>query len=229
MPLYLFDIDGTLLLSGGAGYRALNGIFARRYGVHRATEGISAGGKTDPGILGEMFDRCFGRAPSEEETASILDEYVPLLAEELPRSETFRIMPHVFEVIDFLDDRPEVVLGIATGNVRGGARAKLEHIDLWHRFPIGGFGDDDADRAKLVACAIERGKTHAGRAFADEEIVVVGDTPRDVAAARACGVRVVTVATGQCDAGALEECQPDAALQTLEELPAWHEATFPRA
>jgi phosphoglycolate phosphatase-like HAD superfamily hydrolase len=229
MPLYLFDIDGTILLSGGAGYRALNAIFSRRYGIDDATQGIRAGGKTDPGILREMFERSLGRGPREDETASILDEYVPLLAEELPNSDAFRTMPHVFEVLDYLEQKPPVVLGIATGNVQGGARAKLEHIGLWDRFAIGGYGDDNEDRAKLVERAIERGREHAGRAFSSDEIVVVGDTPRDVAAARACGIRVVTVATGQASSDELGACDPDASFETLAELPAWHEATFPGA
>jgi phosphoglycolate phosphatase len=220
--LYLFDIDGTILLTGGAGSRALNAVFEDRYGVHGAMDAINAGGKTDPLIIGEIFASHLGRAPSAAEIDEILAAYVPLLRAELPRSQAFRTMPAVHEALAFLDQQPGIQLALATGNVKEGARAKLEHIDLWHRFTCGGFGCDSADRARLVAVAIERACAVAGAPYDCAQVVVVGDTPHDVAAARACGVKVVAVATGSYDRETLAGCEADALLDTLDELPAWH-------
>ena len=220
--LYLFDIDGTILLAGGAGSRALNRVFAERHGVPGAFEGIQPGGKTDPGIVGEMFANALGREPSREEVDEILTAYVPVVREEIARADRFRMMPAVVETLDFLAVQEGVLLGIATGNIRGSARAKLEHLGLWHRFAVGGYGDDCPDRPGLIERAIERACAHAGEEIPRSAIVVVGDTPRDVTAARACGVRAVAVATGPSDRAVLEASKPDALFDTLAELPDWH-------
>ncbi len=222
--LYLFDIDGTLLLSGGAGARALNVVFERRYGLRGAMDSVCPGGKTDPLILVEIFANHFDRNPTEQEIDEILAEYIPCLHTALESSERFRLMPGVVEILDFLAGEDHVHLAVATGNTRSGARAKLEHARLWERFPQGGFGDDSADRAALVQTAIDRSRAHAGIDFASDRIVVVGDTPRDVSAARSCGVRVLTVATGTADRATLEAAEPDAVFDTLAELEAWHRA-----
>jgi phosphoglycolate phosphatase len=220
--LYLFDIDGTLLLSGGAGASALNRVFAELYGVAGAMNAVSPAGKTDPGIVAEVFSTRLRRDPSPEEVERVLDAYIPVLREEVARTESFRMMPYVVETLDFLQRRDDVLLGLATGNVRGGARVKLEHVGLWRRFAVGGFGDDCPDRAGLVERAIERAQAHAGRELPRSSVVVVGDTPRDVAAARLCGIRAIAVATGPAGHRALEESRPDALFDTLAELPAWH-------
>jgi phosphoglycolate phosphatase-like HAD superfamily hydrolase len=223
--LYLFDIDGTILLSGGASSRALERVFFERYGVRRGFEGISAAGKTDPMILGEMFAVHLGRAPQPEEVEFLLAEYIPHLRRELATSPGFHLMPHVPEILDYLARRGDVMLGIATGNVRLAAQAKLERAGLWERFALGGYGCDYPERARLVARAIERAVETAGRQFAREEVVVIGDTQFDVAAARACGVRAVAVATGPgIDRAKLAAAEPDVLLNDLSELAAWMEA-----
>ena len=220
--LYLFDIDGTILLAGGAGSKAINRVFVERYDVAGAMDDIRPGGKTDPGIITEIFINRLGRNPRPGEVAAVLAAYVPYMRIEVGRAERFRMMPHVVATIDFLDAEPDVLLGLATGNIRASSRIKLEHLGLWHRFAIGGFGDDSDERAGLVQHAIDRANTHAGAPFPRDQIVVVGDTPRDVEAARACGVRAITVATGPTPRDRLLASSPDAALDTLAELPAWH-------
>lgn len=221
--LYLFDIDGTLLLTGGAGTRAINAIFARRYAVADAMTGVQPGGKTDPLILTEIFENVLRRAPTAAELQAFLEEYVPLLAIEIAASTNFRTMPYAHECLAFLREC-NATLGIATGNVKGAARAKLDHIGLWESFAFGGFGCDHPERGALVACAIERARSHAARHVAEQEIIVVGDTTRDIEAARACGVRVIAVATGSTSRDELAAAAPDAVFDTLEELPAWHSA-----
>jgi phosphoglycolate phosphatase len=220
--LYLFDIDGTLLLSGGAGSRALDRVFHARHGVAAVTAGIDFSGKTDPLIIGEMFAAGLGRAPTEAESAALLADYLPALAEELARSQRFRLMPAVVETLDFVAAQAGVVCGVATGNVRAAADAKLRRAGLADRFACGGYGCDHGERPRLVARAIERAEALAGRPIPRQTIVVVGDTPLDVAAARACGVRVVAVATGSVARPALEAAGADAVFDTLAELPAWH-------
>lgn len=226
--LYLFDIDGTLLLSGGAGSRALDRVFHARHGVAGSTRTIDFGGKTDPIILAEMFHAALGRPPTAEETAQLIEDYLPALAAEI-EGPAFRLMPSVVEALDFVGGQAGLVLGVATGNVRRAAEIKLRRGGLEHRFAVGGYACDHHERPRLVARAIERGEAHAGRRFERDEIVVVGDTPLDVAAARACGVRVVAVATGSVDRATLLATGADAVLDTLAELPAWHGARRPRA
>lgn len=221
--LYLFDIDGTLLLTGGAGSRAINRIFAERYGLDGAMEQISAGGKTDPQIIREIFRTRLDRDDvGDAEITDILREYVPLLCDELSRDNGFRTMPSIEDALGFLETERTISLGIATGNIRLAAQAKLEHIDMWTRFPTGGFGDDAGERWGIVARAIERAQAHAGRQFDKPEVIVVGDTVLDILAARACGVTVLAVATGRPTRAELEAAKPDAVFDTLAELPAWH-------
>lgn len=220
--LYLFDIDGTLLLTGGAGTVALEQVFLTHYGIARAMRGVSPGGKTDPLIIAEMFERTLARAPTPDEIARVLEAYVPLLREAVAASASFRLMPAVHEALDFLAADGAVCLAVATGNIRAAAQIKLDRAGLGQRFAVGGFGCDSAERALLVARAIERARAHLGVDYDRDEIVVVGDTPRDVHAARACGVRVLAVATGSASRAELEAEQPDAVFDTLAELPRWH-------
>ena len=222
MILYLFDIDGTLLLSGGAGSIALDQVFERRYGLRGAMNQVNPGGKTDPMILAEVFEQHLARQPASDEIDAILADYVPCLRDALARATRFRLMPAVVEILDFLAEQPGVCLGLATGNIQAGAQAKLEHAGLWQRFAVGGFGDDSPDRAALVERAIARGEEHVGCTIAREHVIVVGDTWRDVQAAKACQARAVAVATGSTTRADLVACHPDVVFDTLAELPAWH-------
>jgi phosphoglycolate phosphatase-like HAD superfamily hydrolase len=226
--LYLFDIDGTLLLSGGAGMRALEQVFQDRFGLAGAMASVQPGGKTDPLILEEMFAAGLGRPPTAAELDEIIALYLPLLQAEMTDAPNFRIMPSVIETLDYLDGLgAAVTVGLATGNVREAARIKLERAGLWPRFAVGGFGCDHRERARLVARAIERACVHRGvDALPPEQVVVVGDTPFDVQAARACGARAVAVATGTASREELRACSPDVLLDTLAGLPAWHAAQF---
>ncbi len=216
--LYLFDIDGTLMHAAGSGRAAFDAVFAERHAVTNASDGIRHGGKTDPAIIGELYAARLGRAPTGAEEAAFIDAYLPRLRQLLAAGVT--VLAGVTEALAYLRARPDVVLGVATGNVRAGADAKLEAAGLAHWFELGGYGSDSHLRAELVARAIERGRARGHV----REVVVVGDTIYDIAAARACGATVCAVATGGDPADALGEA--DVVFSSMTELPAWHARRF---
>ena len=214
MILYLFDIDGTLLSARGSGRGAFDAVMLEQHGVANASEGIRYGGTTDPAIVDEIFTARLGRAATTVEREAFLAAYLPRLATMLADAGV-EVLPGVVDALDFLAGR--ATLGIATGNVRAGADAKLAAARLHHRFALGGYGCDSHVRAELVAAAIARAGAH-------DEVVVVGDTIHDISAARACGATVVAVATGADPADTLRHA--DVVMATLHELPAWHTARF---
>lgn len=219
MILYLFDIDGTLLRARNAGRRQFNAVFAAHHGIESACDGIQFGGKTDPALIDELFVARRGRRATDDERAAFLDAYLPMLRADLARTGV-EVLGGVVEALGWLAAQPGVMLGIATGNVRGGADAKLAAAGLLEYFALGGYGCDSAVRAELVAAAIARGRQRAEL----REIIVVGDTVHDISAARACGAVACAVATGSDPAAALAHA--DVVLASLAELPAWHAARF---
>ncbi|HEV7554198.1 MAG TPA: HAD family hydrolase [Kofleriaceae bacterium] len=217
-PLYLFDIDGTLVQAHGSGRVAFDAVLADQHGIDGASTGVRYGGKTDHNIVDEIFTTKLGRAATEVERAAFIDAYVPRLHVELTRNGV-DVIPGVAAALTYLAPRTPA-LGIATGNIRLGADAKLLHAKLDHWFSFGGYACDAPVRADLVAVAIRRGRE---RGLAGE-VIVVGDTVHDIAAARANGATVVAVTTGSDSAEMLRDA--DAVFASLDELPAWHEARF---
>jgi phosphoglycolate phosphatase-like HAD superfamily hydrolase len=218
--VYLFDIDGTLLHGRRSGRDALDAAFVALHGVPEASAGVRFGGKTDPVIVDEIFAARLGRAPTPNERAACLDAYVPRVCAHLATGGV-DVLPGVRDALERLAVRPEVRLGIATGNVRAGADAKLAAAELTAFFSFGGYACDSPVRAELVAIARARGSAGVRDV---REVVVVGDTIFDIAAARACGATAVAVATGADSADALAHA--DAVLASMSELLAWHEARF---
>jgi phosphoglycolate phosphatase-like HAD superfamily hydrolase len=218
--LYLFDIDGTLLRADGAGLRAFDRALAICFQLEDASRGVRFGGKTVHAILDEFLILRRGTPATAEERDRFIATYLPQLDVELADSAGFRVLPGVVAALDYLASRDDVVIGIATGNVAGGADAKLRRAGLTGRFALGGYGCDSPKRAELVGRAIERGRA----AGAQREVVVVGDTIHDIAAARACSAVAVAVATGADPKAALGDA--DVVWDSLDELPAWHEARF---
>jgi phosphoglycolate phosphatase-like HAD superfamily hydrolase len=217
--LYLFDIDGTLMLSGGAGMRALRRAFAGLHGVADGTAGIHPDGKTDPLIATEMFRAHLGRDPEAPEIPALLTAYEGLLADELRAAPTASVLPGVRALLLELRARGEP-LGLCTGNSETGARIKLEHVGLWDFFPFGGFGSDDIDRAAIVRTALRRARACCGRDFAPDEVLVIGDTPHDIDCAHALGARVLAVATGGAARDELAAHKPDWLVADLTEITA---------
>lgn len=198
MPkVLLFDIDGTLVLTGRAGVRAMNRACEQVIGHSNALDGVAVAGRTDWIILHDAL-RAIGHEMDEDLFARLRDTYVTLLREEilLPGEGVKAVLPGVAGLLDALRARPDVFLALLTGNFEEGARIKLEHFDLWRYFKCGAFGDDAADRNALVPFALDRARACGLDGIAPEDVFVVGDTPHDVACARAVGAVPVGVATG---------------------------------
>ena len=215
--MFLFDVDGTLILSGRAGVRGMNLAFERLYGRARALDGVPIAGRTDRAIVFEVL-RAIGRDPSDDEIARLRDAYCDCLAAELhrPVADPSGVLPGVERLLDRLGaDR---ALGLLTGNFARGAAIKLGHFGLADRFAFGAFGDDHLDRRDLVPMAIEAGRRAGVAVPSVAGVVVVGDTPLDVDCAHAHGARAVAVATGPFTAAALAAAGADLVLDTLEEI-----------
>jgi phosphoglycolate phosphatase-like HAD superfamily hydrolase len=219
--LVLFDIDGTLVLTGGAGKRAMDRAFEEAFGVADAFADLAMSGRTDRYLIERGLEH-WDLPVTRQALDRFRSRYLAHLADSInePGHGVKGTMPGVGAVLDALDRRPQVQTALLTGNYEGGARIKLEHFGLWHRFAWGAFGDDDADRDALarfaVAEAPRRGVTLADPSLA----VVVGDTPFDIACARAAGARVVAVATGGHTLDELRALGPDLAVETLDDLDA---------
>jgi phosphoglycolate phosphatase-like HAD superfamily hydrolase len=227
MPkLVLFDIDGTLVLTGGAGMRAMNRACAdivgnttglAGIGPTEALNGIPVAGRTDWIILHDSLGRM-GLTLDDELMARIRERYVTHLREEIlqPGKGFNGTLPGVSELLETLEPRADVHLGLVTGNFKDGARIKLERFDLWRYFRCGAFGDDSPDRNALVPVAIERAEACGVPRVAPEDVIVVGDTPHDVACAHAVGAVAVGVATGGFTADQLRDCGAAVVFDTLE-------------
>lgn len=214
--LLLFDIDGTLIHSGGAGVEALMRSFKERFGIDDDLHGIEIAGMTDSGIVVSILNKHKIPATTENVSA-FLDSYVHFLSLELPRREG-KLLPGVFELLERLKTRPHVVLALLTGNVSRGARLKLEHYGVWHFFEFGAFADDHRERNELGRFARARAKEKHGREFAASEIDVIGDTPRDIACGKAVGARTIAVATGRWSRNELAKHRPDVLIDDLSDV-----------
>jgi phosphoglycolate phosphatase len=214
--LLLFDIDGTLIHSGGAGVRALKSAFKERFGVADDLHGIEIAGMTDSGIVVSILKKNDIPATNEN-IGAFLDSYVHFLSLELPRRKG-KLLPGVLDLLEKLKSRPHLVLGLLTGNVSRGARLKLEHYGVWHFFEFGAFADDHQDRNRLGSFARARAKEKHGREFSPSQIDVIGDTPRDIACGKAIGARTIAVATGTWSREELAKYQPDFLIDDLSNV-----------
>jgi phosphoglycolate phosphatase-like HAD superfamily hydrolase len=213
--IVLFDIDGTLILTGGAGRRAFERAF--RVVVGRSDMlGFSFGGMTDRGIARLGLEGA-GIAFDEPVVERLFDTYVGALHEELASKTNYVVMPGVHAALRHLRALPRLALGLGTGNLRRGAEAKLRHGALWEPFTFGGFGCDAEDRTELLRIGAERGARELGLPLAACRTVVVGDTVRDVVAAHGIGAACVAVETGGVKADVLEDAGADAVFRDLEQ------------
>jgi phosphoglycolate phosphatase-like HAD superfamily hydrolase len=212
--LVLFDIDGTLIQSGGAGEQAFARVCAAEFNVPNGAAQLRFSGRTDPAIVREFFTR-HDIKPSPENFRRFFDSYVFWL-DHLLGQLAGQVLPGVREAMRDLGNlRSPPVIGLLTGNIRLGAQIKLSHYHLWDHFVTGGFGDDHEDRNQVAAIARERGRRLLGAKLRGEEILVIGDTPLDVACAKAIDAKILAVATGKHRREELAHLQPDWAVESL--------------
>jgi phosphoglycolate phosphatase len=223
MPkLVLFDIDGTLVLTGGAGVRAMTRACDEIVGSSNALHAVAVAGRTDWIILSDALERM-GRDLDAQLFAALRDRYVTHLREEIqvPGHGVKAVMPGIQALLDHLQARDGVYLGLLTGNFEAGARIKLEYFDLWRYFQCGAFGDDAADRNALVPFAVSRARECGVPDLAPHDILVVGDTPHDIACARAVGATPVAVATGMFTTEQLRDSGADIVFRDLSDTAAF--------
>jgi phosphoglycolate phosphatase-like HAD superfamily hydrolase len=215
--LVLFDIDGTLIRSGGAGEKAFARAAEAEFGITNGTARLHFAGRTDPSIVRDFFVQ-HGIAPSRENFQRFFDRYVFHLDYLLGQLDG-QVLPGVHRLIDEMKALAEPpVLGLLTGNIRLGAQLKLTRYQLWQHFQTGGFGDDHEDRNQIAVIARERGSQMVRRKLRGEEMLVIGDTPRDIECGRVIEARVLAVATGSYSFEQLDKESPTWTVNTLDEI-----------
>jgi phosphoglycolate phosphatase-like HAD superfamily hydrolase len=209
-----FDIDGTLVLTGGAGMHAFAETFAEEFGVPELCRDIPFAGQSDRGIAAGLF-----RAHGIEDTPDTWDRfragYVRRLGHHV-RTRGGGVLPGVFSLIDQLQQRGDVLIGLLTGNVAAAAQIKLDHYGLWDRFAFGGFGDHHPDRNDIAAEALAQARSRHPGDLGEARLMVIGDTLNDIRCARSIGAYAVAVPTGHTSAETLATGRPDLLAPTLE-------------
>lgn len=216
--LVLFDIDGTLLDSGGAGRRAMITAFEQVFGTAGPIDRYPMAGKVDSQIVIELM-RAAGQ-PDEairEQMPAYFEAYVEELRYTIDHHPV-RSLPGVIELLDRLMEHPDVVVGLLTGNIWRGAQEKLKAANLAHYFDgLGAFGEDALSRPELPAIAVRRAKATLGQAFRGKDVVIIGDTPADIECGRVLGVKAIAVATGPYSCEELHAHQPDFCFPDLSD------------
>lgn len=216
--LLLWDIDGTLILSGGAGGRALQAALRDTFGVNGSLDDIDFGGRTDPWIVRQVF-RKFDLPATPENFSRYLEAYLRALPQHLGNP-LARVLPGVREILAAVEAHGGIAQGLLTGNLRRGAQLKLEHHQLWRHFAFGAFADDSEHRNELGPHAVRRALERHGVDFAADDVWVIGDTPHDIECGKAIGARTLAVATGGRSLAQLRAHQPTAALEDLRDTAA---------
>jgi len=217
--LVLFDIDGTLVHTGGAGIKAFAKVFATEFGVVNGVAKMKFAGRTDVNLVREFFTMN-GIEASEGNFHRFFGRYVFWLDQILKHSES-GTCPGVLDFMHAMRALPNPpMFGLLTGNIRLGAEIKLRHFDLWKEFETGGFADDHEDRDQIAHAALKRGSRVLGSRLSGEEVLVIGDTPLDIRCGRAIGAKVLAVATGGATLDELRRHQPDWAVEDLKRVTA---------
>ncbi|MCE9612277.1 MAG: haloacid dehalogenase-like hydrolase [Chthoniobacter sp.] len=215
--LLLFDIDGTLLTSGGAGERALRFGFRDRFGIDDDLSRVEIAGRTDSGIVRRML-AAHALLETPENITAFFDAYLHHLALEIPRTPG-HLLPGILPLLTALQPRTDIVLALLTGNLARGAEIKLRHYGIWHYFDFGAYADDHHDRDQLGHFAKTRALARRGIDFPPERIFVLGDTPHDISCARAIGARAIAIATGKFTRAELAAHSPAFLFDDLGDLP----------
>jgi len=216
LKLFLFDLDGTLVSTGGAGLRALGQAFKELYGVDEAHRKIDPAGKTDPAIFREILRLACNRDMTAQELETISACYLHHLDSQM-KSSNVRALTGVVDFVGRVAKRADVVAGLGTGNLEKGARLKLAPTGLNPHFTFGGFGSDAEERAEVLRHGHRRATEKTKREIPPESVYVIGDTLLDIAAARKAGYRVVAIASGKIPLETLRAAAPDYAFASMAE------------
>ncbi len=216
MRVCLFDIDGTLIHTGGAGLRALREAMQTVFNCDAAETQVVTTGRTDRAIVQELFQQ-HDIEPSDANWSVYLSAYLEILPQALAAC-SGRVLSGIPELLQHLGQRDDVAVGLLTGNSHPGAQHKLLHYQINHHFTFGGFGDEHTDRDDVARLALREVHLHFDGQIAEEQIYVIGDTPSDVRCARAIGARAVAVATGSHSVEELLECSPDLLIKDFSDL-----------
>jgi len=217
--LIFFDIDQTLIQSAGCGRRALQTAFKEILGVENALEGISMSGKTDTSIAFEVLENNrMLQSLSPKKDLFLWERYAFHLERELAESKEAAVAVGILDLLAALKQTPHTHLALLTGNIRQGAKLKLDRFGLWNYFPVGGFGDDHMDRNRVAQIALTRASEHFGESFDLENVFVVGDSLRDIQAANAIKAKAVSVATGLDPYERLQQEKPFALFRDFSNM-----------
>lgn len=211
--LVLFDIDGTLVHCGPTPRRVFKQVLLEVFGTAGPIDNWIFDGKTDPMIVRELMTEV-GASLNGEMVDEALNKYAEALKAELPKEEKRKIYPGVRELLDELTNQP-VILGLLTGNIKKGARAKLESLDLLRYFPFGAFADDSSVRRELADIAVQRAFKISGQNFSGKQIVIIGDTEHDIKCGQHLGAKTIGVGTARSTAKELLAHGADHAFDDL--------------
>jgi len=210
--LILWDIDGTLIVSHGAGVRAMELALTKRFGVTCDLRSIDWAGRTDTWITGEVF-RHVGLPDTPQNAHDYLEAYLELLPKELRDGPQGQVLPGVFELLETLHHRTDVAQGLLTGNLRRGAEFKLTHYQVWHYFEFGAFADDSPRRNDLGPHALRRAREKHAVEFSPADTFIIGDTPHDIECGKVIGAKTIAVATGRYTVEELQAHAPTAVFK----------------
>lgn len=215
--LFLFDVDGTLVTTGGAGLRALETTFRDLYKVTSLFPSLNPAGKTDFAIFREVIANFLEREARPGELDSIAAYYLDQLRIEMEMASALRVCQGIYDTLGMLSVKPNVLLGLGTGNLERGARLKLNPTGLNAFFPFGGFGSDAEDRSQLLKVGWERAEQRLNSKIPPDRVFIVGDTLLDIQAARKIGVQAIAVATGGVAYDVLQNGNPDFLFHDMTE------------
>jgi phosphoglycolate phosphatase len=218
--LILWDIDGTLIKSHGAGVRAMEKALTKRFGVKVDLSVIDWAGRTDSWITGEVF-RHVGLPDTPQNSHDYLEAYLELLPQELASGQPGVVLPGVLELLETLHRRADVAQGLLTGNLRRGAELKLTHHQVWHYFEFGAFADDSPRRNDLGPHALRRAKERHAVEFVSDRTFIIGDTPHDIECGKVIGARTIAVATGTFSFDELAAHRPTAVFKDFSDTAAF--------
>ena len=219
--LILFDIDGTLISTDGAGVKAFGRVFDEIFGLPNATKYMTFAGRTDRRLVREIFE-ANDIEPTDQNFQKFHQAYIKHLTRYLPEGKTEPLSGVCQFIAAFRRQDPPPVIGLLTGNRRCGAKLKLTHYNLWREFALGAYGDQYDDRADVARDALQQGQSLIP-GIRPEEILVIGDTERDIQCARTIGAKVLAVATGSSTVSELESFKPDWITKDLTHI---HPADF---